>query len=117
MIDKAIIDSINKLKEQVSDKDYDISAEERVLLWEKRIEELNRIDDYSKLQTTIEIVKEIRGRIRTLVIERMSCKVLKDINILDLRIKELSWFLKLLTPNYQSELDDLHKIILNEIVE
>lgn len=119
MIDISIKENIQRLKNKVFGTDYDESAREPVLLWEKRVEELSRIDDFSRLAVTQEIIKGIKGKLETLAREKLSTKSkdIRQIDALEVKIDENRYFLKLLTPSYQDEIDEIQRMVISELTD
>ena len=117
MIDISVKDAIQKLKEKVFGQDYDASARQHVLDWEKQLEVLGREADFQNLAVTRELIKGIKEKLHGLIRSKLTTSKLsiREVDALEVKIQENTYFLKLLTPNIEAEIEQIYKMILDEI--
>lgn len=108
MIDLGIIEKLRKLKERY--KDAHPSAIDQIGEWEKQVQVLSAIDDFSNLKTTKNIVLKLRSRLKGSIVKRLIESETSE-------EKELKYFISLLSPKYKEEVEKLNSEIELELSE
>ena len=117
MIDLGILDNIKKLKARFMGEDYEQSELAVIEAWEKRVKELSDKEDFSHLETTQEIAKELKGRIKGYYLKRATTTKPEELLTLDAKIGEDKWLAKLLCANPQVEIEEINRLVLEELSE
>lgn len=111
MIDIRLREKIQQLKARFSDADDDVKKQ--IAIWEADITRLSESSNFIQLPTVVNIVKLLKERLKTILIERAT----KGHNeILEAREKEIRYILSLFCPRYESELTSLENIIDAELL-
>lgn len=117
MADVTLRENLSKVREKFKNEHPD--ALNQIEAWEKRVSELSAIESFCSLDTTKSIVKGIKDRMVILIRMKILDKNItaESMNIYGSKIEELQFFLSLVSPKFEKELEEINTYLVQELSE
>ena len=109
-------ENIQKLKDKFKDEHPD--ALKQIQEWEDQIKTLSDYEDFSKFSTTKAIVKALNERLKEVIKIRALGKItFEEMQSYDARKEEIKNTLNLLLPDFEAQMDEINRQIVDELAQ